>query len=98
MIQIHCRSDMTDLHYKWDSLKSNEEEMKKCQESPLYFYNTYVLKEGQPPLTEEQYLLHVKMVELQRNAIPIRMRRGDYVFMKPDEGYVKLPEYMKSKD
>lgn len=30
-------------------------EYEKCVKDPCYFYNTYVRKEGQPILTEEQY-------------------------------------------
>jgi hypothetical protein len=68
---------------KLESLKNNEEEIKKCKENPLYFYNTYILKEGQRPMEQQEYDLLVKQVELYRNAIPLRMRRGNYVFMKP---------------
>lgn len=80
------------MNPKLASLKDNEEEMKKCQESPLYFYNTYMLKEGQRPMQQQEYDLLVKQMELYRNSVPVRMRRGNYVFMKPIEAG-KLPEY-----
>ena len=80
------------MNPKLESLKDNEEEIKKCQESPLYFYNTYILKEGQRPMEQQEYDLLVKQMELYRNDIPLRMRRGNYVFMKPIKEGV-LPEY-----
>ena len=80
------------MNSKLESLKDNEEEIKKCQESPLYFYNTYMLKEGQRPMEQQEYDLLVKQMELYRNSVPIRMRRGNYVFMKPIKECV-LPEY-----
>lgn len=80
------------MNPKLESLKDNEDEIKKCQESPLYFYNTYMLKEGQRPMEQQEYDLLVKQMELYRNSVPIRMRRGNYVFMKPIKEGV-LPEY-----
>ena len=64
---------------KFNSIKNNREEVLKCQRNPLYFYNTYILKEGQTPLSQEEYDAKVKEVELYRNSIPIRLRRGNYV-------------------
>ncbi len=83
------------MNPKLESLKGNEEEIKKCQESPLYFYNTYMLKEGQRPMTQQEYDLLVKQMEGYRNGIPLRMRRGNIVFMKPIKEGV-LPEYFDS--
>ena len=61
----------------------NEQEIEKCKKDPLYFYNTYILPKGKKPLTQEEYNSMIKQVELYRNSIPIRMRRGNYVFMRP---------------
>ena len=77
------------MNAKFQSLKDNKEEMKKCEESPLYFYNTYVQFEGKRPLTQEQYDLLVKEVELHRNGKPLRGRTGKLYPMKPDEAYLK---------
>ena len=84
------------MNPKLESLKDNEEEIKKCQESPLYFYNTYMLKEGQRPMEQQEYDLLVKQMEGYRNGIPLRMRRGNIVFMKPIKEGV-LPEYFDGK-
>lgn len=80
------------MNHKLESLKDNEAEIKKCQESQLYFYNTYMLKEGQRPMTQQEYDVLVKQMELYRNSVSIRMRRGNYTFMKPIVAG-DLPEY-----
>lgn len=36
-------------------LQLHQEELDRTRRSPLHFYNTYVRKEGQPVLSEEQY-------------------------------------------
>ena len=68
-----------------EDIKDNLEEMKKCKESPLYFYNTYVRKDGMKELTQEEYDNHVRQVELYRNGRPLRGRKGKFYPMKPDE-------------
>lgn len=80
------------MNDKLKSLKDNEAEMQKCKESPLYFYNTYVLKDGMKKLTQEEYDRHVEMIKKQRNAIPLRMRRGNYAYMQPIEYSEATPE------
>jgi hypothetical protein len=41
----------------WDA------EWKKCKESPLYYYNNYWRKEGDPELTQKQFDAHVAKYE-----------------------------------
>ena len=47
-------------------------------------------------MNQQEYDVLVKQMELYRNSIPIRMRRGNYVFMKPIKEGV-LPEYFDGK-
>ena len=41
-------------------LQKNTDELNRCKRNPVYFYNQYVRKEGQPVLTEEEYNKKVK--------------------------------------
>lgn len=38
-----------------DELKKWEAEFEKCKNSPVYFYNNYIRKEGQKEYTEQEY-------------------------------------------
>ena len=49
------------------------EEMKRCKQSPVYFYNKYFRKEGQKEMTEEEYSNHVTMIEHMR-SMPLKLR------------------------
>lgn len=53
---------------------ADQEELEKCKNSPVYFYNKYVRKEGQKELTEQEYNDFVKQVEYQRN-VPLKLRK-----------------------
>lgn len=56
------------------------EEMKKCKEDPLYFYNKYVKHEGKRDLTQEEYNAVVKA----RNShFVLKSRDGENVFAYP---------------
>lgn len=77
------------MNSKLEALRNNEEEIKKCEENPLYFYNTYVRKEGQKEFTQEEYDEFVRQVELYRHGKPLRGRTGKLYPMKPDEAYLK---------
>lgn len=76
-------------------LAVGQDEIQKCVDSPLYFYNNYVRKEGQPELTQEQWDNHVKMIEYQRNN-PIKLRNTfkDRIVLT-EECYQKLPDFLK---
>ncbi len=74
---------------------ADQEEYQKCEASPVYFYNKYVRKEGQPELTEKQWDDHVKMVEYQRNnPIKLRNRFKDRPVLTED-CYKQLPDFLK---
>jgi hypothetical protein len=53
---------------------ADQEELQKCKDSPVYFYNKYVRKEEQKELTEAEYNDFVKQVEYQRN-MPLKLRK-----------------------
>lgn len=53
---------------------ADQEELQKCKDSPVYFYNKYVREEGQKELTEDEYNDFVKQVESQRNT-PMKLRK-----------------------
>ena len=68
------------MDQKLASLKDNEAELKKCQESPLYFFNTYILKEGEQPLTQNQFDKIVQETKVLRDRVPACLR---YRFIEP---------------
>jgi len=53
--------------------QADQDELQKCKDSPVYFYNKYVRKEGQKELTEAEYEDFVKQVEYKRN-MPLKLR------------------------
>ena len=75
---------------------ADQEELQKCKDSPVYFYNNYVRKEGQKELTEAEYNDFVKQVEYQRN-MPLKLRKHykDRP-MLPSECFEKLPDFLKN--
>lgn len=52
----------------------DQEELQKCKDSPIYFYNKYVRKEGQKELTQDEYEDFFKQVEYLRN-MPLKLQR-----------------------
>jgi len=54
---------------------ADQEELQKCKDSPVYFYNKYVRKEGQKELTEDEYNAFVKQVEYERD-MPLKFRKS----------------------
>ena len=62
------------LHIRSLLSSADQEELQKCKDSPVYFYNNYVRKEGQKELTEAEYNDFVKQVEYQRN-MPLKLRK-----------------------
>lgn len=74
---------------------ADQEELQRCKDSPVYFYNKYVRKEGQKELTEAEYNDFVKQVEYQRN-MPLKLRKHykDRPLF-PSECYEKLPDFLK---
>jgi hypothetical protein len=75
---------------------ADQEELQKCKDSPVYFYNKYVRKEGQKELTEAEYNDFVKQVEYKRN-MPLKLRKHyKYRPLLPRECYDKLPDFLKN--
>ena len=75
---------------------ADQEELQKCKNSPVYFYNKYVRMEGQKELTEAEYNDFVKQVEYQRN-MPLKLRKHykDRP-MLPSECFEKLTDFLKN--
>lgn len=75
---------------------TDQEELQKCKDSPVYFYNKYVRKKDEKKLTEAEYADFVKQVEYQRN-IPLKLRKHykDRPLL-PSECYEKLPHFLKN--
>lgn len=80
------------MRQEFKPILDNEEEMRKCKESPLYFFNTYVQFDGKRQLTQEEYYEFVRVTELYRNGKPLRGRTGKLYPMKPNEVYLKEPK------
>jgi hypothetical protein len=72
-----------------------QDELQKCKDSPVYFYNKYVRKEGQKELTETEYAMFQKRIEHQRN-MPLKLRKHykDYPLL-PSECFEQLPDFLK---
>jgi hypothetical protein len=75
---------------------ADQEELQKCKDSPVYFYNRYVRKDGQKELTEAEYNDFVKQVEYQRN-MPLKLRKHykDRPLLT-SECFEKLPDFLKN--
>jgi hypothetical protein len=77
-------------------LSADQEELQKCKDSLVYFYNKFFRKEGQNELTETEYNDFVKQVEYQRNMLlKLRKHYKDRpLFLS--ECYEKLPDFLKN--
>jgi hypothetical protein len=76
--------------------KADKEELQKCKDSPVYFYNKYVRKDGEKELTEAEYENYVKQLEYQRN-MPLKLRKHYQDRpLTPDQCYEKLPDFLKN--
>lgn len=77
--------------------QADQEELQKCKDSFVYFYNKYVRKERQKELTQAEYEDFVKQVEHQRN-MPLKLR-SHYKDrpLTPDQCYEKLPDFLKNE-
>ena len=56
------------------------EEIRKCKEDPVYFYNKYVRKAGEPELTKEQY---ERAVMITNSKWHVKARRGNFIYAYP---------------
>lgn len=75
--------------------EADEEELRKCSESPVYFYNKYVKPDGQKELTEAEFEDHVKRVQAMRNPPMRRIILQDRPVL-PSEAYEKLPTFLNN--
>jgi hypothetical protein len=64
-------------------LQNDNIELEKTTKDPLYFYNTYIRKEGQPVLNKEEYDKLVKEWEEARYTTILRDRKGNIIHMRP---------------
>ena len=56
------------------------DEIQKCKYDVVYFYNKYVKHPGKKELTKEEY---ENLIELSKNPLKFRRRRGDYIQQFP---------------
>ena len=76
----------------WNNMDTEKqmEIMRKCKESPSYFYNNFWRKEGAPKITDEWILAMRK-----KCMMPLKLR-SDMVRKYPlNEGH--LPDYFKNE-
>lgn len=74
-------------------LQNNEVEIEKCKKDPVYFYNTYIRKEGQDILSKEEYDELVKEWEQAKSIINKSLKDRINVEkypIKSNEGFDKL--------
>lgn len=48
--------------------KMSEAELLKCKKNPLYYYNKYIRKEGQPKMTRKQFNENVANFKKERDS------------------------------
>lgn len=74
--------------------QADKDELQKCKDSPVYFFNKYVRKEGQEELTEETYKMYAKEAERQRN-IPLKLRKKYREYpLSLSECFKNLPKFL----
>lgn len=69
------------LKISMQELQQNNEELNRCKESPVYFYNKYIRKEGQKVLTEEEYkemIIAVQALRAKVSASSIGSKKAKY--------------------
>lgn len=77
---------------------ADPEELQKCKDSPVYFYNKYVRKDGQKELTEAEYNDFVKQVEYQRN-MPLKLQKHYKERpLLPSECYKKMNKEIQNNE
>jgi hypothetical protein len=53
-----------------------QQEINKCYEDPVYFYNTYTTQGRQHPVTQEHYEV---LIKLANSPVILRGRRGNWM-------------------
>jgi len=82
-------------NHKTQLSSADKEELQKCKNSPVYFYNKYVRKEGQQILTEREYTDFLKMMNYQVDNPLILRNKNKGRQLTPKECYNKLPNFLK---
>lgn len=59
-------------------LLDDKEEMRKCEESPVYFYNKYIRRKGDIKFTEEEYADWQKQAKRLMDGVPLLKIRSHY--------------------
>lgn len=72
------------------------EELKKCKEDPLYFFNKYVKHKGKRDLTQEEYDSIV--TARTKPEFMLRNRYGKTVFAYPKTPSECFPEYFEKTE
>lgn len=68
---------------RYKALYNNPEECKKCQDSPVYLYNTYVKHPDDPEINEQEYNdLKAKFERIREGTI-IGKRRNPFLKQYP---------------
>lgn len=64
-------------------LQNNNDEYKKCQDDPCYFYNKYMKPKHLPELSEEVFSEYKKEIDFYRNnrLTGLKNRKGQYMFV-----------------
>lgn len=68
---------------RYQNLRSNPEEYKKCQDNPLYFYNTYVKHLDDPEINEQEYNELKAKFKCIREGTVIGKRRNPFLKQYP---------------
>lgn len=75
------------------SLQLDVIEIDKCKKDPVYFYNTYIRKEGQKVLTQEEFEEYEAVVKKNR-GVALKDRSKD-ILMYPDGSCIIVKEVAK---
>ena len=77
--------------------QADQDELQKCKQSPVYFYNKYVRKEGWKELSESEYENFVKEMDYIRNCrIDFDKRYANRPVIIPESECCELPTHSKA--
>lgn len=89
-----------DLHHL--QLDSNRSELDRCKSSPLYFYNTYIRKEGQPIMSEDEFREYQRVEMEKRHGKRRKPERTNVYLNIIDDGdmikEIESPDLSLNKD
>lgn len=83
-----------------------KEEMRKCKESPVYFYNNYFKPKTHRDLTEKEWNDAIENLEIQKRMASIKFRRPHFHYQKirrllypePEEKLLNEVNYERKKE